>query len=52
MIDIPAKHHRVVLDYIDYAVSITFFFGIFYYYWTGDGGPTLLAMTLVPVVFV
>jgi len=52
MTDIPSKHPRVVLDYIYYAVSITFFFGIFYYYWTGDGGPTLLAMTLVPVVFV
>ena len=24
----------------------------FVYYWTGEGGPTLLAMTLVPVIFV
>jgi hypothetical protein len=32
-------------------VSISFFLGIFYYYWTGIGGPTLLAMTLIPVVF-
>ena len=25
---------------------------IFHYYWTGAGGPTLLAMTLIPVTFV
>ena len=52
MTDISSKQPRMVLDYIYYAVSIAFFLGIFYYYWTGDGGPTLLAMTLVPVVFV
>ena len=43
---------QLVLDYIYYAVSISFFLVIFCYYWTGIGGPTLLAMTLVPVVFV
>ena len=50
MTDISSKQR--LLDCIYYAVSISFFVGIFYYYWTGDGGPTLLAMTLVPVVFV
>ena len=25
---------------------------MFYYYWTGAGGPTLLAMTLIPVTYV
>ena len=49
---IPSKQPRLVLEYIYYTVSIAFFVGIFYYYWTGQGGPTLLAMTLVPVVFV
>ena len=25
---------------------------MFYYYWTGEGGPTLLAMALIPITFV
>src|SRR5262249_4649754 len=29
-----------------------FFVYLFYYYWTSAGGPTFLAMTLVPVTFV
>ena len=41
-----------VLDYAYYGLSIAFSLVIFYYYWTGAGGPTLLAMTLVPVVYV
>ena len=28
------------------------FVAIFVYYWTDIGGPTLLAMTLIPVIFV
>ena len=46
------KRPPVVLDCIYYAVSISLFLAIFYYYWTGIGGPTLLAMTLIPIVFV
>ncbi len=49
--DITSKRPPVVLDYIYYAVSISLFMSIFYYYWTGVGGPTLLAMTLIPIVF-
>ena len=30
----------------------SFFVYLFVYFWTGEGGPTLLAMTLVPVTFV
>jgi len=41
-----------ILDYLYYALSISLFLVIFWYYWTGIGGPTLLAMTLIPVVFV
>ncbi len=41
----------VILDYIYYALAISLFLVIFWYYWTGIGGPTLLAMTLIPVVF-
>jgi TRAP transporter 4TM/12TM fusion protein len=46
------KRPPVVLDCIYYAVSISLFLVIFYYYWSGIGGPTLLAMTLIPIVFV
>jgi TRAP transporter 4TM/12TM fusion protein len=35
-----------------YAVAILFFLYLFNYFWTSEGGPTLLAMTLVPVTFV
>ena len=35
-----------------YAVAIFFFLYLFVYFWTSEGGPTLLAMTLVPVTFV
>src|SRR5581483_5012018 len=43
---------RVVVETAFYAVSIFFFVYLFYYFWTSDGGPTLLAMTLVPVAYV
>jgi TRAP transporter 4TM/12TM fusion protein len=35
-----------------YAVALAFFVYLFFYFWTSEGGPTLLAMTLVPVTFV
>ena len=37
---------------IFFAVSIGFLAYMFYYYWTGIGGPTLLAMTMIPITFV
>src|SRR5262247_600112 len=43
---------RTVLDCIYYAVAILFFVYLFAYFWTSEGGPTLLAMTLVPVAYV
>jgi len=43
---------RIVLDCIYYAVAILFFLYLFTYFWTSEGGPTLLAMTLVPVAYV
>ena len=52
MTDTTVKRAPVVLDYLYYAVSISLFLAIFVYYWTGMGGPTLLAMTLIPIVFV
>jgi TRAP transporter 4TM/12TM fusion protein len=48
----PAKSRaEVVIDSIFYTVSLAVFLVIFWYYWTGVGGPTLLAMTLIPVIF-
>ncbi len=48
-----ASHRqRVVLDCVYYAVAISFFLYLLYYYWTSAGGPTLLAMTLIPITFV
>ena len=52
MTDTASNRQPTVLDTIYYAVSISLFLVIFWYYWTGTGGPTLLAMTLIPVVFV
>ena len=41
-----------LLDCIYYAVSIGFFVTMFYYYWTGAGGPVILAMVMIPITFV
>jgi TRAP transporter 4TM/12TM fusion protein len=43
---------RTILDCIYYAVAIFFFLYLFTYFWTSAGGPTLLAMTLVPIAYV
>jgi TRAP transporter 4TM/12TM fusion protein len=47
-----APRSRVVLDAVYYATAVFFFLYLFFYFWTSEGGPTLLAMTLVPVTFV
>ena len=52
MTDTSVPRSRIVLDCIYYAVAIFFFLYLFGYFWTSEGGPTLLAMTLVPVTFV
>ncbi len=52
MTDTPVPRSRIVLDWIYYAAAIFFFLYLFGYFWTSEGGPTLLAMTLVPVTFV
>jgi TRAP transporter 4TM/12TM fusion protein len=41
-----------ILDGIYYVVAILFFLYLFNYFWTSEGGPTLLAMTLVPVTYI
>ena len=52
MTDTSLPRSRVILDCIYYVVAIFFFLYLFNYFWTSEGGPTLLAMTLVPVTFV
>ena len=52
MTDMNSQRPPIPLDYLYYTVSISLFLAIFVYYWTGLGGPTLLAMTLIPIVFV
>jgi TRAP transporter 4TM/12TM fusion protein len=47
-----ATRPRFVVECVYYTVSIFFFLYLFFYFWTSEGGPTLLAMTLVPVTFV
>ena len=51
MTALPTRQHPVILDYIYYVVAISVFVSIFVYYWTDMGGPTLLAMTLIPIIF-
>src|SRR4029078_12953426 len=48
----PAPRPPFVLECIYYAFAIFFFVYLFNYFWTTEGGPTFLAMTLVPVTFV
>ncbi len=50
--DNRAAGPALAIDIAYYGLSIAFSLAIFYYYWTGAGGPTLLAMTVVPVVYV
>lgn len=47
-----ARRPALALDWVFYAASVAFSAAIFYYYWTGAGGPSLLALTVVPVVYV
>jgi len=45
------QNRPIIIDYIYYTGSIGLFLSIFVYYWTDMGGPTLLAMTLIPIIF-
>jgi len=42
----------LALDVIYYATAIGFAMYMFYYYWTGTGGETLLAMGCIPITYV
>jgi TRAP transporter 4TM/12TM fusion protein len=42
----------LALDFIYYVTAIAFALYMFYYYWTGSGGETLLAMGCIPITYV
>ncbi len=48
----PQPRPPLALDAIYYTAAIGYFLAMFYYYWTGVGGPTLLAMIMIPVTYV
>jgi TRAP transporter 4TM/12TM fusion protein len=53
MTDIKPQHRPpLALDAIYYVSAITFSAYLFYYYWTSAGGPMVLAMTLIPIIYV
>jgi TRAP transporter 4TM/12TM fusion protein len=43
---------RWAVEALYYLVAVFFFLYLFAYYWTSEGGPVLLAVTLVPVTFI
>jgi TRAP transporter 4TM/12TM fusion protein len=48
----PAGRARAVIETLYYLTAFFFFGYLFVYYWTSEGGPVLLAITLVPVTFI
>jgi TRAP transporter 4TM/12TM fusion protein len=48
----PALRRRAVVTGLYYLVAIFFFAYLLHYYFTGEGGPTVLAVAMVPVAFV
>ena len=51
------RHHGnprppLALDCIYYAIAVGFSLYMFYYYWTGAGGETLLALGVIPITYV
>ena len=49
---VPPYRPPVAADWAYYATAIFFTAVLFWYYWTGEGGPALLAFALVPVSFI
>lgn len=47
-----AARPRVLVDRLYAITAGVFFLYLFSYYWTSEGGPVLLAMTLVPATFI
>jgi TRAP transporter 4TM/12TM fusion protein len=49
---VSPRRTPLALEVLYYAAAIAFLGYMLFYYWTGLGGPTLLAMTMIPVTFV
>ena len=54
MTDTPASAPKTpaAVERLYFLTAIVFFLYLFSYYWTSEGGPVLLAITLVPVTFI
>jgi TRAP transporter 4TM/12TM fusion protein len=50
--DTPRSRPRMVVEALYLLVALYFVVELFRYFLTGSGGPTLLAVTLVPITFV
>ncbi|HSF20743.1 MAG TPA: TRAP transporter fused permease subunit [Burkholderiales bacterium] len=48
----PLARTRLVVEWLYYLTAIFFVVTLVVYYWTSEGGPVLLALTLVPVTFI
>jgi len=48
----PQSRPPLALDIIYYVSGVSFTLYMFYYYWTAAGGPMVLAMTMVPIIYV
>ena len=48
----PQSRPPLALDIVYYISGIGFTIYMFYYYWTAAGGPMVLAMTMVPIIYV
>lgn len=48
----PASRPCRAINSLYYLTAVFFFVYLFVYYWTAEGGPVLLAFTLVPVTFI
>jgi TRAP transporter 4TM/12TM fusion protein len=48
----PITRARLVVEWLYYLTAASFLIYLFVYYWTAEGGPVLLAFTLVPVTFI
>ena len=47
-----AARARAAANVLYYLTAVFFFIYLFAYYWTSEGGPSLLALTLVPVTYI
>jgi TRAP transporter 4TM/12TM fusion protein len=48
----PQYRPPLALDVFYYVSAVSFSIYLFYYYWTSAGGPMVLAMTLIPIIYV